>query len=821
MIIPIGHDDSWTKRQPLATWSIALICVAAWIGTLVSVSDMQRIPQERFQEQAREFWEAHPYLEIEGHLARYMILREDPEALSDEAAFTQDQWDLWVANKRLRAAAAHRASMAAGETPEDLSDLQGELDQLVGLGFYADPDQLPLDGEYPAAIWGLTPAKSTWYTYVTHVFMHGSWSHLLGNLFLFLIAAPALEDRWGRALFAGFFVATGVAAGGFHALMELGSEIPLVGASGAISAVLGAFLVLNFSTRIKFAWILFPPFYGTFRSPAWICLPYWFLNEVSSAFMSQADMIQDNVAYWAHVGGFLSGSLLAVTVKGMRLEERFLHEAIRRKMAKAGRSDQLARARSLIEDDLLTDAQIVLEEAIEDHPHDPETLCLFVEFARKSGRIEDAEPRIEEWLKVALGEKPDRLVLDTWCRLTEIEPALAIAPATLVRLGSALAPRGLREEAAHALRLALSDIHETSAPGSMLRRIAELAPRLPDAADLERRALELLCDDPQLPEERQAALRARLEGLDAPAYADPFAERLARLETPGAGTPASPGLTTPIEIDFDDDPAPTPAIATSPQVPGMLAFDAEPGASDSHPIAAPRSGRELEASDPFGATGLDPDAPRAFDTSGLELDAPGSIGASGVAAMSGEAALDHALDEAIGGTPGSEDAGIVPDTLVGGVGEVGSVGDEPEEHEDVGDWLDDADVPMARFSDVKAVDAVPIALDDTAIRLRVGPERTSRLALERVDGVALGIVDGLGERPVAVIDLLLNGRDSEADVLQLVRLRSDRFDPRTLAPGNDAPMVAFGAIAMQVCSASGAPSRRHQPGVDSSYLWPA
>ena len=766
MIIPIGHDDAWTKRRPLATWGIALTCLAAWIGTLVAVSDMQPIPQARFQEEAREFWERHPYLEIEGRLARYMILKEDPEALSGGADFTQAQWDLWVANKRLRAAAAHRAQQAAGESAEDLSNLQQELDALVGLGFYADPEQLPLDGEHPAWTWGLTPAESTWYTYVTHVFMHGSWGHLLGNLFLFLIAAPALEDRWGRALFAGFFVTTGVAAGGFHALMELGSAVPLVGASGAISAVLGAFLVLQFSTRIKFFWFLFPPFYGTFRSPAWICLPYWFLNEVSSAFMRQANLIQDNVAYWAHVGGFLAGSLLAVTVKGFRLEERFLAESIRRKMAKAGRADQLARARQLIERDLLTDAQIVLEQAIEDHPNDPETLCVFLELAQASGRVEDAEPHVEAWLKASLGDKPDRRTLDSWCQLTEVEPALAIAPATLFKIASALARRERREEAAHALRLALSDVH-ADLPGSMLRRIAELAPRLPDAGDVERRALERLSVDPQLPDARREAVRTRLASLDAEPYRDPLAERLERAASVVSEADPAGSLATPIEIDFDDEPAPVSAAAAR------------------------------DASDPFGATGLDPDLERSASASAIALDAPGSVGASGIAGMSGAAALDHALDGALDETIGDAVAS----------GDAVEASCEAADAEDLDDWFDPVDLPLARFADVKAVEAVPLALDDEAVRLRVGPERTSRLALSRVDGLALAIVEGLSERPVAVIDLLLNGRDTEADVLQLVRLRSDRFDPAPLAPGHEQPTAAFGELALRLLDACGGDPR--------------
>ncbi len=100
-------------------------------------------------------------------------------------------------------------------------------------------DQVPPDGGYPAHRFGLTPADPTWYGFVTHIFMHASWAHVLGNLFLFFLVARAMEDRWGRPLFAAFYMTAGIFAGGFFALLSMGANIPLVGASGAIAGVLG------------------------------------------------------------------------------------------------------------------------------------------------------------------------------------------------------------------------------------------------------------------------------------------------------------------------------------------------------------------------------------------------------------------------------------------------------------------------------------------------------------------------------------------------------------------------------------------------------
>ncbi len=115
----------------------------------------------------------------------------------------------------------------------------------------------------------------------TSMFLHAGWLHLLANMLVLYLAGPFLEEAWGRKLYAGFYVAAGLFAGGMYALLERQLQAPLIGASGAVAGVLGAFLLLRGKSRIRFAVIF--GLIGTFTAPAWIMLPLWFVGELLDA----------------------------------------------------------------------------------------------------------------------------------------------------------------------------------------------------------------------------------------------------------------------------------------------------------------------------------------------------------------------------------------------------------------------------------------------------------------------------------------------------------------------------------------------------------
>ena len=147
---------------------------------------------------------------------------------------------------------------------------------------------------------------AAWVTVLTSMFMHGSWLHLLGNMWFLWIFANNIEDTVGRLRFVIFYLVTGVAAAMTHVALDPASPIPMVGASGAISGVMGGYLLLFPRVRIQTLFVFFI-FVRIIPVPAWLILLEWFGIQLVLAFTPETGA---GVAFWAHIGGFVAGVLL-------------------------------------------------------------------------------------------------------------------------------------------------------------------------------------------------------------------------------------------------------------------------------------------------------------------------------------------------------------------------------------------------------------------------------------------------------------------------------------------------------------------------------
>lgn len=159
--------------------------------------------------------------------------------------------------------------------------------------------------------WGLVPARigygEGYETFVTSMFLHGGWMHLLGNMLFLYIFGDNLEEEMGHFRFLVFYLMAGLAAAGLQFAAEPASVIPMVGASGAIAGVMGGYLLLFPKARVDVL-IIFIVFFRVFPVPAWIMLGLWFGFQVVNGAMTPADV--GGVAYWAHAGGFMAGLVL-------------------------------------------------------------------------------------------------------------------------------------------------------------------------------------------------------------------------------------------------------------------------------------------------------------------------------------------------------------------------------------------------------------------------------------------------------------------------------------------------------------------------------
>lgn len=151
------------------------------------------------------------------------------------------------------------------------------------------------------------PGGLRWGAVVTSMFMHGSWFHLLGNMWFLWIFGNNIEDSMGHLRFLAFYLLTGVAASGAHVFSAAGSMVPTVGASGAISGVMGAYLLLYPKIAIDTLFVLF--FYiRVIAVPAWLILGEWFAIQLFQGMYTPVEGA--GVAFWAHIGGFVAGVVL-------------------------------------------------------------------------------------------------------------------------------------------------------------------------------------------------------------------------------------------------------------------------------------------------------------------------------------------------------------------------------------------------------------------------------------------------------------------------------------------------------------------------------
>jgi membrane associated rhomboid family serine protease len=284
MLIPISHEEQTVSRLPWITIAVVAVNIAVFLLTLSAVQRHQRDAHQQVQVILR-YAAQHPYLQMPEELAHLVPAVQPPRGISTE----------------------------------DMAERQAHLDRL-----WADFQDRLARSVYRS--YGYIPAAPSLLALLTSLFMHGGWLHLLGNMLFLWLAGGPLEDRWGRAFFSGLYLVSGVIATLAHGAMYPASAVPLVGASGAIAGLMGAFLVRLTTTRIRFFYWIFI-FRGTFYAPAFVMLPLWLLQQ----FLMARSGPGSGIAVWAHIGGFVFGVVVAAVVRLAAVEERVLAPSVAKK----------------------------------------------------------------------------------------------------------------------------------------------------------------------------------------------------------------------------------------------------------------------------------------------------------------------------------------------------------------------------------------------------------------------------------------------------------------------------------------------------------
>lgn len=274
IILPYGHDQSVYGRQWVTAGLIA-VNVAMFGYTFLA--------------------EQGPEVRLEAALDRVHDLRASrPDARIDPS---------------ILAGAPEGAAIVFGSFVQDdpdapLTDADVELED-------ATRDALRALGELPSQRFGYRPSDPSPVTFLTSIFVHGGFWHLFGNMLFLWLAGAVIECFWDRWPYLGLYLLAAAGATLAHHLSAPDSTIPVIGASGAIAGLLGAFVVGYPRTRVRVLYAVWPFGVGHFYIRAWLLIPLWALLQLLWALVG-AD---DGVAYWAHLGGFAVGVGAAIAMK--------------------------------------------------------------------------------------------------------------------------------------------------------------------------------------------------------------------------------------------------------------------------------------------------------------------------------------------------------------------------------------------------------------------------------------------------------------------------------------------------------------------------
>ena len=218
----------------------------------------------------------------------------------------------------------------------------------------------------PFSQYDFDPSRGYFPGLFTHIFLHAGLMHLFFNMFFLWIVGASIEERWGPLLFLGLYISGGMAAALAQQWLRSVSGIGAVGASGAVAAVMGAFLIRHYKMPIKFFYMTF--FYtfrvGTATWPAWTLLLLWFGQQVLYAIFSDP-RFGSNVAYEAHIGGFIYGALIGWFVLKGGVASTWEKEAATTQIGMELRDEEVS---SLIRDREWEKASVIIEEQLKDAP---------------------------------------------------------------------------------------------------------------------------------------------------------------------------------------------------------------------------------------------------------------------------------------------------------------------------------------------------------------------------------------------------------------------------------------------------------------------
>ena len=535
IVLPIGHESDKVRRLPWVSFFIMAACLIMHIYVTIEINRQVKELESRGKELVNYYFQ-HPYLELDEETKKMLFGERNAEQF-------EEMLEIY------REAASRRIHIMQDEEQEELDQLATDLKNSLN--------------EFPYRKWGYIPAKKNYMALLTHMFIHGGWLHLIGNLLFLYLTAPFIEDVWGRPIFAGFYVISGVFAAFMYSTHYPDFSGPLIGASGAIAGVMGAFLIRCFTTKIKFFYIFLFVFRGTFKAPAWLMMPLWLLLEVMNGKVLDAiNPGGGGVAHWAHVWGFVFGVVVAWGMKAFKIEEKYIHPKIESQISFVDEGfkahDEALKLRLAGNVD---EAFALLVDAAGKHPTSQDVVESLWNLGNEIGRESESAEFMVRLIENEVRRDQIDLALNHYISLKSRIPEASINLTykfTLMKHLVEIRDIGEAEKLANEL---LGQVSLDSPPG-LLHDFASIALEL--SPSTAQNVIDLCLQHPEIPEGQKDKLKADLEIVQKNLQNAAAANSMQNVTT-------VPGSPTATESQM------APDIPTSLGSPGVLETPAEPG----------------------------------------------------------------------------------------------------------------------------------------------------------------------------------------------------------------------------------------------------
>ena len=442
-ILPLAHEESSIRRWPLFAIAVIVLNVLLLAVTMTSGAGAEDA-LARATEAAQSFADTHPNAAESAPPGCVTRGQSAPSAniLQDMTTPKVPSGDPGDVDSAPSGASAK----AKTSDPADAETTAADAATMAQLcAAITTAESAKLDYRF-----GFVPRRPVAWTLVTHQFLHGGILHLILNLWFFWLTGCNLEDRWGKAVFGGFYLLAGIAGALVHWRFTSSPDIPLIGASAAIAGAMGAFLVVLGGTRVRFGylmWLSMKPKVGTFEATAFWMFPLWIV-----AALCQALFLTDSIrGQWAPIGGFAFGVAVGLAMKYSGFDAKL--DASANDANVVVRQDaRIAAAAALTDQGKLDEASRDLEAFLRESPDDLDAL---VELLRAVTASRDVPRRMAVAVRLMnayLGKGFADAAADVYAELRQNGLESEISRGDALHLGEAFARRQKVDAAILALR---------------------------------------------------------------------------------------------------------------------------------------------------------------------------------------------------------------------------------------------------------------------------------------------------------------------------------------------------------------------------------